>query len=309
MDAILVTGGAGFIGVNLCLRLLGEGHKVVCVDNLFSSSINNIKHLINHSNFIFFQEDILNFNKNIVVDGIYNLACPASPKQYQKDPIYTLKTNIYGANNVLQLAQRLNIPILQASTSEVYGDPLEHPQVEEYKGNVNCIGVRSCYDEGKRAAETLCMDYRRMYGTNTKIVRIFNTYGPFMSEDDGRVVSNFIVKALKNEPLEIYGDGKQTRSFCYVDDLVEGLIRAANQEFDSGPINLGNDQEYTMLELANKIINITNSRSNIEFKPLPQDDPKKRKPCIQKAKQLLGWKPKVGLNDGLQKTIEYFKNL
>ncbi len=304
---VLVTGGAGFIGTNLCGRLLSQGHRVICIDNLYTSKLQNIKHLLSNAYFTFFKEDITTFEKDIVIDQIYNLACPASPKQYQKDPIFTMKTNIYGIQNMLALARKTNARILQASTSEIYGNPLVHPQIEEYWGNVNCIGIRSCYDEGKRAAETLCMDYHRRYHTDIRIVRIFNTYGPHMGLDDGRVVSNFIVKALNNEPLEVYGDGTQTRSFCYVDDLLDSLIKMMAQGASVGPLNLGNDDEYTILEIAQKIISLTKSKSKIIYKPLPENDPARRKPNLNRTKEILAWNPQIQLEDGLIKTIDYFK--
>ncbi|MGE5559004.1 MAG: UDP-glucuronic acid decarboxylase family protein [Bacillota bacterium] len=304
---ILVAGGAGFIGTNLCMKLIGEGHSVFCVDNLYTGNLENIKQLLAQQKFTFFKEDITQLDKEIGVERIYNLACPASPKQYQKDPVYTLKTNILGSLKLLNLAKGSNARILQASTSEVYGDPEIHPQTEEYRGNVNCTGIRSCYDEGKRAAETLFMDYHRLYHTPVRIVRIFNTYGPYMDQDDGRVVSNFITRALKGEPLEIYGDGAQTRSFCYIDDLVEGLVKMMEQDSLTGPVNLGNDEECPVFELAQKILVLTRSTSPVVYKPLPQDDPVKRRPCIKKAKEFLCWEPKIKLEQGLSKTIEYFK--
>lgn len=305
---ILVTGGAGFIGSNLCERLLNDGHDVICLDNYFSSSKNHIRHLLNNNNFEVIRHDITTpfFAE---VDEIYNLACPASPPYYQYNPVKTLKTSIYGAANTLGLAKRVKAKILQASTSEVYGDPIIHPQVESYWGNVNPIGIRSCYDEGKRAAETLFMDYHRKNGVRIKIIRIFNTYGPNMSPDDGRVVSNFIMQALQNQDITIYGDGQQTRSFQYIDDLVEGMIRMmATDDNFTGPVNIGNPTEFTMQELAEMVIKLTNSKSKIIYEPLPSDDPKQRKPDITLAQEKLdGWKPVVHLEDGLLRTIEYFR--
>ena len=303
---ILVAGGAGFIGVNLCRRLLDEGQTVICVDNFYSSIRENIKLLTINPNFEFIEYDIQK-PIDIEVDGIYNLACPASPPRYQKDPIYTIKTNFIGTMNLLELSRRLDIPIVQASTSEIYGDPTQHPQSESYWGNVNCIGMRSCYDEGKRVAETLCTEYHRNYGVKSKIVRIFNTYGPYMDPQDGRVVSNFITQALDSKPITIYGEGEQTRSFCYIDDLIEGLIKRMESDF-SGPINLGNPLEFTIKELAEKILFLTRSHSVIKYEPLPSDDPRKRKPDITRAKQLLAWEPKVDLETGLKTTIDYFMN-
>ncbi|MHB1407169.1 MAG: UDP-glucuronic acid decarboxylase family protein [Desulfitobacteriaceae bacterium] len=304
---ILVAGGAGFIGTNLCRRLLTEGHEVVCVDNFYTSTRDNIEELLDNAKFRLVEQDIQE-SLDLKVDQIYNLACPASPPHYQKDPINTVKTNFLGTMNLLELAGRLEVPMLQASTSEVYGDPIEHPQKETYWGHVNCTGIRSCYDEGKRVAETLCVDYRRQYGVNSKIVRIFNTYGPYMDPKDGRVVSNFIMQALAGKPLTVYGDGSQTRSFCYVDDLVDGLIRMmSSQEY--GPVNLGNPSEFTMIELAEKVLRLTGSSSQIEHEPLPEDDPQKRKPDITRAKKLLDWEPKVSLEQGLKKTITYFGSL
>jgi UDP-glucuronate decarboxylase len=305
MKKILVTGGAGFLGSHLCEKLVLQGHHVLCVDNYFTGSKNNIKHLLDYKNFEVIRQDIC-FPLYVEVDEIYNLACPASPVHYQHDPIQTMKTSILGAYNMLGLAKRTGAKILQASTSEIYGDPLEHPQTEEYWGNVNTIGIRSCYDEGKRAAETLFMDYYRKHNVNTKIIRIFNTYGPKMAVNDGRVISNFIMQALKGEDITIYGDGSQTRSFCYVDDLIDGIMKMMNSSI-STPINLGNPNEFTMLELAKKVIKITRSKSKIVFHRLPEDDPKQRQPNITKAKQMLNWEPKIELRDGLKQTIEYFK--
>jgi UDP-glucuronate decarboxylase len=306
MKRILVTGGAGFIGSHLCEKLVTQGEDVICMDNLFTGGKDNISHLFGKPNFEFIRHDIIQ-PILLEVDEIYNLACPASPVHYQYNPIKTIKTNVIGITNMLGLAKRVNARILQASTSEVYGDPAIHPQVEEYWGNVNPIGVRSCYDEGKRCAETLCFDYHRQNHVRIKVVRIFNTYGPNMNSGDGRVVSNFIVQALKGKDITVYGTGEQTRSFCYVDDLVEGIIRMMNTD-DSviGPVNLGNPKEFTMLELAEKVIGLTGSSSKITYEALPQDDPKQRKPDIGKAKKFLDWEPAVCLDDGLKKTIAYF---
>jgi len=309
MKKIIVTGGAGFLGSHLCERLVNEGHHVLCVDNYFTGSKSNIAHLLQFSNFEVIRQDIC-LPLYMEVDEIYNLACPASPGAYQWDPIQTMKTSVLGAYNMLGLAKRTGAKILQASTSEVYGDPAVHPQTEDYWGNVNPIGIRSCYDEGKRAAETLFMDYWRVHSVDVRIIRIFNTYGPKMDTDDGRVVSNFIVQALQGKPITVYGDGNQTRSFCYVDDLVEGMIRymtLGTDESIPGPINLGNPGEFTMMELAQKILKVTGSTSHILQQPLPQDDPKQRKPDISKAKQYLNWEPTIALEEGLLKTIEYFK--
>lgn len=304
---IIVTGGAGFIGSHLCKKLLELGNEVICIDNLYTGSKKNIKELLANSKFKFKEHDITEpFEEQ--ADQIYNLACPASPVHYQKDPVYTIKTNILGMYNVLELARKTGAKVLQASTSEVYGDPEQHPQKETYWGNVNPIGIRSCYDEGKRAAETMCFDFHRQYGTKIRVARIFNTYGPNMAANDGRVVSNFIIQALKNQPITIYGNGKQTRSFCYVSDMVEGLIKLMNSE-EIGPINLGNPGEFTMLELAEEILKQTGSKSKIEHKPLPQDDPKQRKPDITLAKEKLGWGPRVKLEEGLKGTIEYFSKI
>ncbi|MDR1226459.1 MAG: SDR family oxidoreductase [Prevotellaceae bacterium] len=308
MKRILVTGGAGFIGSHLCERLLNEGNDVICMDNYFTGSKENIAHLLKNPYFELVRHDVTS-PYYAEVDEIYNLACPASPVHYQYNPIKTVKTSVMGAINMLGLAKRIKAKILQASTSEVYGDPTVHPQPEEYWGNVNPIGIRSCYDEGKRCAETLFMDYHRQNKVRVKIVRIFNTYGPRMNPDDGRVVSNFVVQALRGEDITIYGDGKQTRSFQYVDDLVEGFMRMMNTGDDvTGPVNIGNPNEFTMLELAEKVIAQTGSKSKIVFRPLPSDDPKQRQPKIEKAYQLLnGWQPTVQLNDGLAKTIDYFR--
>jgi len=305
MKKILVTGGAGFLGSHLCRMLISQGHEVLCVDNLFTGNKSNIKNLLNNPNFEFMRHDVT-FPLYVEVDEIYNLACPASPIHYQKDPIQTTKTSVIGAINMLGLAKRTNAKILQFSTSEIYGDPEISPQVESYWGNVNPIGERSCYDEGKRCAETLFMDYRRRWNLQTKIIRIFNTYGPNMHENDGRVVSNFIIQALKNEPITIYGRGDQTRSFCYVTDLLEGAIKVMGSTC-SDPINLGNPNEITILELAEKIKELTNSKSELIFKPLPSDDPKRRKPDIALAKKEINWNPIVDLHTGLLETIAYFQ--
>lgn len=307
MKKILVTGGAGFLGSHLCTKLVLEGHHVLCVDNYFTGSKKNIEYLLEHKNFEVIRQDIC-FPLYVEVDEIYNLACPASPVHYQHDPIQTMKTSILGAYNMLGLAKRTGAKILQASTSEVYGDPLVHPQTEEYWGNVNPIGIRSCYDEGKRAAETLFMDYVRIHNVDAKIVRIFNTYGPRMAANDGRVVSNFIIQALKGEDITIYGDGLQTRSFCFVADLIDGITKMMNSNF-RGPFNLGNPNEFTMLGLAKMIIELTGSKSKIVFWELPEDDPRQRQPDITKAKELLNWEPKVELQAGLIQTIGYFKSL
>ena len=306
---ILVTGGSGFLGSHLCKKLLNEGHEVICVDNLFTGQKRNVVELFDNPYFEFIRHDVC-FPLYLEVDQIYNLACPASPIHYQHDPVQTTKTSVHGAINMLGLAKRLRIPIFQASTSEVYGDPSVHPQNETYWGNVNPIGPRSCYDEGKRCAETLFFDYHRQHNLSIKVARIFNTYGPNMHPNDGRVVSNFIIQALKNEDITIYGDGKQTRSFCYVDDLIDGFVKFMNSpKAVAGPINLGNPVEFTMLELAENVIELTNAKSKLIFKPLPDDDPKQRQPDISKAKELLKWKPKVQLNDGLAKTITFFDTL
>lgn len=310
MKQILVTGGAGFIGSHLCTRLLKEENDVICLDNYFTGSKSNILHLLNNPHFELVRHDVT-MPYNAEIDEIYNLACPASPVYYQVDPIQTVKTSVMGAINMLGLAKRTNAKILQASTSEVYGDPIVHPQVESYWGNVNPIGPRSCYDEGKRCAETLFMDYHRQNNVRIKIVRIFNTYGPFMSLNDGRVVSNFIIQALQGRDLTLYGDGRQTRSFQYIDDLIEGLIRTMNTpDSFTGPVNVGNPGEFSMLELAEIIIRLTGSSSKIVFRPLPGDDPKQRKPNITLAKEVLnGWEPKIPLEEGLKKTIAYFRML
>lgn len=306
---ILITGGAGFIGSHLCEKLLEEGNEVICLDNLFTGQKNNIRHLKDNPRFEFIRHDILE-DVYVECDQIYNLACPASPVHYQYDPIKTGKTNVIGALHTLGLAKRCHARILQASTSEVYGDPEVHPQPEDYRGCVNPNGIRSCYDEGKRMAETLFFDYHRQHGVDIKVIRIFNTYGPRMRPDDGRVVSNFIVQALKGEDITIYGDGSQTRSFCYVDDLVEGMIRMMNSRDGlTGPVNLGNPGEFTMLELAQMVIGLTGSKSQIAYFPLPKDDPAQRKPVIEMAKRELSWEPKIPLEEGLRKTIGYFKTV
>jgi len=305
---ILVTGAAGFLGSHLCEALLKKGNNVIGVDNLSSGSLLNIKDLLGLEQFNFIEHDVIEYLE-IKCDEIYNLACPASPVQYQSNPIGTLKTNVFGASNLLELALKNQAKIFQASTSEVYGDPLEHPQKESYWGNVNPVGLRSCYDEGKRCAETLFFDYQRKHKTEIRVARIFNTYGPKMKSDDGRVVSNFIVQALENKPLTVYGEGLQTRSFCYVDDLIRGFILLMDHQEFKGPVNLGNPVEFTMIELAKKVLNITSSISKIEHEDLPLDDPKKRKPNIDLAFKELNWKPDIHLEEGLKKTIEYFKGL
>lgn len=309
MKRILVTGGAGFIGSHLCTRLVKEGNEVICVDNFFTGSKKNIELLLDAHNFELIRHDVTK-ELLVEVDQIYNLACPASPVHYQYNPVKTMKTSVMGAINMLGLAKRVKARILQASTSEVYGDPAVHPQPEGYWGNVNPIGIRSCYDEGKRAAETLFFDYHRQNGVDIKVIRIFNTYGPNMNANDGRVVSNFIVQALKGEDITIYGDGTQTRSFCYVDDLIDGMIRMMNsRDGFTGPVNLGNPEEFTVLELAKKVIALTGSKSKIIYQSLPQDDPMQRKPVIELAKKELYWKPKIALDEGIEKTIEYFKTI
>lgn len=306
---VLVTGGAGFIGSHLCARLLEQGHSVLCVDNFFTGTRANIAGLIGHPDFELMRHDIT-FPLYVEVDEIYNLACPASPVHYQFDPVQTTKTSVIGAVNMLGLAKRLRVPILQASTSEVYGDPSVHPQFEEYWGNVNPIGPRSCYDEGKRCAETLFFDYNRQHGIPIKVIRIFNTYGPHMHPNDGRVVSNFIVQALRGENISIYGDGKQTRSFCYVDDLVRGMMAMMDTpDHVTGPVNLGNPGEFTMLELAELVLELTGSAARLDFRPLPQDDPKQRRPDTTKAKALLDWEARIPLREGLAHTIAYFRDI
>lgn len=303
---ILVTGGAGFLGSFLCERLVKEGHDVICLDNYFTGRKINIEHLMPFRNFELMRHDIA-FPIFVEVDQIYNLACPASPVHYQYNPVKTTKTSVLGAIHVLGLAKRVNARVLQASTSEVYGDPTMHPQREEYWGNVNCIGVRSCYDEGKRVAETLFFDYHRQNKVDIRVMRIFNTYGPRMHPNDGRVVSNFIVQALSNRDITIYGDGSQTRSFCYVDDLIEGMVRFMNQDAFIGPINIGNPGEFTIRELAEKVIALTGSVGKIVYQDIPPDDPRQRQPDITLAKEKLGWQPRVKLDEGLKKTIDYFK--
>jgi UDP-glucuronate decarboxylase len=309
MNRILVTGGAGFLGSHLCERLLAEGNSVICADNYFTGSKQNIYHLLNNPNFELIRHDV-SFPLYVEVDVIYNLACPASPVHYQFDPVQTIKTSVFGAINMLGLAKRTNAKIFQASTSEVYGDPEVHPQPESYWGRVNPIGIRSCYDEGKRCAETLFYDYHRQHGLKIKVARIFNTYGPRMHPNDGRVVSNFIVQALRGDDITIYGIGEQTRSFCYVDDLIEGFVRLmATTDDITGPVNLGNPSEFTIRQLAERVLELTGSSSTLVFKQLPLDDPKQRQPDISKAVQLMGWRPSVDLDHGLKKTIEYFDKL
>lgn len=306
---ILVTGGAGFVGSHLCEKLLAQGHEVICVDNYFTGTKANIAHLLSNPFFELMRHDVT-FPLYVEVDEIYNMACPASPVHYQYDPVQTTKTSVHGAINMLGLAKRVRARILQASTSEVYGDPHVHPQREDYWGHVNPIGIRSCYDEGKRCAETLFFDYHRQNKVRIKVARIFNTYGPRMHPNDGRVVSNFIVQALRNDPITIYGDGKQTRSFCYVDDLVRGLMALMNTPDEvTGPVNLGNPGEFTMLELAEKVITLSGSKSTLNFMPLPADDPKQRQPDITLARKSLNWQPTIALDEGLTKTIAYFRDL
>jgi UDP-glucuronate decarboxylase len=308
-NRILVTGGSGFLGSHLCERLLNEGNNVLCVDNFYTGTRDNIIHLLAHPHFEVIRHDIT-FPLYVEVDEIYNLACPASPIHYQNDPVQTTKTSVHGAINMLGLAKRVGARIFQASTSEVYGDPKVHPQTESYWGNVNPIGIRSCYDEGKRCAETLFFDYHRQHKLNIKVARIFNTYGPRMLPNDGRVVSNFIVQALSNKPITIYGNGSQTRSFCYVDDLIDAFIRFMASPVEViGPINLGNPNEFTILELAQKVIQLTGSSSSIVLRPLPEDDPTQRQPNIELAQEKLNWSPTINLDEGLQKTVEYFKRL
>jgi UDP-glucuronate decarboxylase len=307
MKRMLVTGGAGFLGSHLCDKLINAGHEVLCLDNFYTGAKSNIQHLLGHPRFELMRHDVT-FPLYVEVDEIYNLACPASPIHYQRDPVQTTKTSVHGAINMLGLAKRVNAKILQASTSEVYGDPEVHPQPEDYWGHVNPIGIRSCYDEGKRCAETLFFDYWRQHQLKIKVVRIFNTYGPRMHPNDGRVVSNFIVQALKNQDITMFGDGSQTRSFCYVDDLLDAMVGVMNTGDDvTGPVNIGNPGEFSMLELAEKIIKLTGSSSKIIFQPLPQDDPKQRKPDIAVVKRLIDWEPKVNLEAGLVKTIGYFE--
>ncbi|WP_026952916.1 UDP-glucuronic acid decarboxylase family protein [Algoriphagus mannitolivorans] len=309
MKRILVSGGAGFLGSHLCDKLLAEGHEVLCVDNFFTGSRRNIHHLLDNKNFELLRHDVTH-PLFVEVDEIYNLACPASPIHYQFDPVQTTKTSVIGAMNMLGLAKRLKIKILQASTSEIYGDPEVHPQPESYRGNVNTLGPRACYDEGKRCAETLFFDYHRQHRVGIKVMRIFNTYGPRMHPNDGRVVSNFIVQALKGQDITIYGDGMQTRSFCYVDDNIDGMYKLMNsRDGFTGPVNIGNPGEFTMLELAQLVIELTNSKSKLVYLPLPQDDPLQRKPVIELAKKELNWEPKVPLKEGLVKTIAYFDSI
>lgn len=305
---ILVTGGAGFLGSHLCDRLISEENEVICLDNFFTGSKQNIIHLLDNPNFELMRHDVVDPFK-VEVAQIYNLACPASPVHYQQNPIKTIKTSIMGAINVLGLAKRVGARILQASTSEVYGDPEVHPQPEDYRGNVNPIGPRACYDEGKRCAETLFFDYHRQNNVDIRVIRIFNTYGPRMMPDDGRVVSNFIIQALRGEDITVYGDGKQTRSFCYVDDLIEAMIRMMNQDDFVGPVNTGNSEELSVYQLAEKVIKLTNSKSKIFFNDLPADDPIQRQPVNSRAKKILNWEPKIELEEGLQKTIKYFASL
>lgn len=308
MSRVLVTGGAGFVGSHLCDRLIKEGNDVICVDNLFTGSKDNIRHLLANPYFEFIRHDITE-PLYVEVDQIYNLACPASPVHYQYNPIKTAKTSVVGAMNMLGLAKRVKARILQASTSEIYGDPEIHPQPESYRGSVNPIGLRSCYDEGKRMAETFFFDYHRQHNVDIRVIRIFNTYGPRMNKNDGRVVSNFIVQALQNQDITVYGSGLQTRSFCYVDDLIEGMYRMMNQDGFVGPVNLGNPEEFTMVNLAKKVIEMTNSKSKIIYQPLPSDDPTQRKPQIDLAVEKLDWKPTITLDKGLLETIEYFKTI
>ena len=308
-DRVLVTGGAGFLGSHLCDRLLARGDEVLCVDNFFTGAKRNVAHLQGHSQFELLRHDVT-FPLYVQVERIFNLACPASPIHYQRDPVQTTKTSVLGAINMLGLAKRVNARILQASTSEVYGDPEVHPQPESYWGRVNTVGVRACYDEGKRCAETLFFDYWRQHQLEIKVMRIFNTYGPRMHPNDGRVVSNFIVQALSNEPLTLYGDGSQSRAFCYVDDLIDGMLRLMDSPAELiGPVNVGNPGEFTMLELAQKVLRLTGSKSKIIFMPLPQDDPRQRQPDIALAQEKLGWQPKVSLDDGLKETVAYFRAL
>jgi UDP-glucuronate decarboxylase len=304
---VLVAGGAGFLGSHMCDRLIQEGYEVICLDNLQTGSRANVEHLMHHPRFVFMEHDVVN-PLDLEVEEIYNFACPASPPHYQADPIKTLKTSVLGALNLLELAKKYQAKIFQASTSEVYGDPLEHPQTESYWGHVNPTGIRACYDEGKRAAETLFFDYHRMHGVNIKVARIFNTYGPRMNPNDGRVVSNFIVQALSGRSITVYGTGEQTRSFCYVSDLIEGIYRLMHSpDTLTGPVNLGNSSEFTLLQLAERVLDLTNATSSLVFEPLPQDDPKQRRPNLDLAKRALDWTPKVNLEEGLKMTIIYFK--
>lgn len=304
---ILVAGGAGFIGSHLCARFVKEHNNVLCLDDLSTGASENIAHIKNYPNFTLIEHDITK-PFDYFIDEIYNLACPASPVKYQADPVKTIETCVFGATNCLRLAKKYGAKILQASTSEVYGDPKQHPQKEDYWGNVNPIGIRACYDEGKRAAEALCSSYKRQYDIDVKIARLFNCYGPNMAKNDGRVISNFIVQALKNSDITIFGDGSQTRSFCYIDDTLDAIVKFMNTDI-MGPVNIGNPEEYSIKEIAHIIISLTNSKSPIIYKELPSDDPKRRKPDITLAKELLGWTPKIGIKDGLERTIEYFKNL
>ena len=309
MKKILVTGGAGFLGSNLCKRLLDEGNKVFCLDNFFTGRMVNIQSLMGNKNFVLVRQNVIN-KYDTAVDEIYNLACPASPIHYQQYPVETTKTSVLGIINMLDLTTKFKSKLLHASTSEIYGDPLAHPQKESYQGNVNPIGIRACYDESKRVSESLCFDYHREYGTRIKVIRIFNTYGPNMGTDDGRVVSNFICQALKGEDITIYGDGSQTRSFCYVDDLIDGMIKMMNSDDKFlGPVNLGNPGEFTVKELAEKVITLTHSHSKLSFQVLPKDDPTQRRPDIDLAREKLSWEPKVMLKEGLVRTIDYFKSL
>ena len=309
MSRVLVTGGAGFLGSHLCDRLLHDGHDVLCVDNFFTGSKSNVAHLRSHPSFELLRHDVT-FPLYVEVDRIYNLACPASPVHYQHDPVQTTKTSVHGAINMLGLAKRVQARILQASTSEVYGDPEIHPQTEDYWGKVNPIGIRSCYDEGKRCAETLFFDYHRQHGLDIKVVRIFNTYGPRMHPNDGRVVSNFIVQALRGEDITLYGDGSQTRSFCYVDDLIEAMVRMMDTAAGlTGPINIGNPRELTIRELAERVLALVDGSSRLVYRPLPSDDPRQRQPDIAQARDALGWEPRIGLDDGLRETIAYFRQL
>mgnify|MGYP003706642989 CR=1 FL=1 len=306
---IVIAGGTGFIGSNLCKKLLSNGNTVICIDNNFTGSLENIQDCLENPNFTFINHNViepLHLENITKIDQIYNLACPASPKAYQSDPLFTLNTNILGTVNLLELAKKHNARILLSSTSEVYGDPKISPQIEEYWGNVNPVGIRSCYDEGKRVAETFMMEYKNKYGLDVKIARIFNTYGPMMNKDDGRVVSNFINQCIRNEPITIYGDGEQTRSVCYIDDLLNGLIKLMNNNITNGPINLGNPYELSIKDLAIEIKRLTNSESTIIYHPLPSDDPMKRKPDISKAKSMLGWEPSIQLKEGIEKTVDYF---